>query len=313
VKRWGQLTCLIAALVLSACDSEPSSVTDAEASAGHDAADTADASPGLAPDAIGECGAPIGPAPEGPMAPPLVTEEDPPTGAVTGRLVHPDGQPIEAMRMLACTPSICYWDETDSDGRFLVSDLTLEPLKMQTGDPSGAHLDLVFYHLLETEDVAELPGDVIVPMRDDEIAVAWPEDGGVVTLAAGQLELEVGANAVSYPVGTMDKAVRAMRLEGAELPPYDWAPWAGREDETFAFVVNPVGVTVTPSPRVRVLGGDPAPCTTYRLWTVQAKTGALSYAGLMTTDMRDGEALLVSSPDTVIEEFTTLILSPTED
>jgi hypothetical protein len=255
----------------------------------------------------------VAPAPVGPVPPPLVTDEEPPTGAVAGRLVHPDGQPIEAMRLLACTPSICYWDETDSDGRFLVSDLTLEPLKMQTGDPSGTHLDVIFYHLLETEDVSELPREIIVPLRDGEAAVAWPEEGGVVTLALGQLELEVGSGAVSYPVGTKDKAVSAMRIEGSDLPPFDWTPWAGREDETFAFVVNPVGVTATPSARIRVLGQDPAPCAMFRLWVVHAKTGALSYAGLMTTETRGGEALLVSSLDATIDEFTTLILSPLED
>lgn len=300
---------LITALVAGGCSGEVSSGRDTEAPASHDTVDTIEPDSGQA-DA---CEVPTGPAPEGPTPPALVTEEDPPTGSVAGRLVHPDGQPIEGMRMLACTPSICYWDETDSDGRFLVSDLTLEPLKMQTGDPGGTHLDLIFYHLLETEAVSELPSELIVPLRDGEPAVAWPDEGGTVTLASGQLELEVDPEAVSYPVGTKEKAVSAMRIEGANLPPFDWAPWEGREDETFAFVVNPVGVTVTPHARVRVLGTEPGPCTTFRLWTVKAKTGALSYAGLMTTETRDGETLLVSSPDAEIGEFTTLILSPLMD
>ncbi|MGB0588210.1 MAG: hypothetical protein ACPGU1_00900 [Myxococcota bacterium] len=312
MRRTFWLTCLLAALALGGCESDPVQPGGSGENEGHDTAPPSDATATTESDASEGCEASPGPPPEGPTAPPLVTDEAPPTGAVTGRLVYPDGQPIEAMRMLACTPSICYWDETDSDGRFLVSDLTLEPLKMQTGDPSGAHLDVIFYHLLETEDVSSLPHDIIVPLRDDEAPVAWPEEGGAVTLAAGQLELQVEAGAVSYPVGTKEKAVRAMRLEGTELPPFDWTPWAGREDETFAFVVNPVGVTVTSSAQVRILGQTPGPCAVYRLWVVHAKTGALSYAGLMTLEARDGEAILVSAPDAVIDEFTTLILSPVE-
>ena len=252
-------------------------------------------------------------APPGPQAPPPVTDEDAPTGTVAGRLVHPDGSGIPAMRMLACTASICYWDETDSDGRFLVSDLTLEPLKMQTGDPSGTHLDLIFYHLLDTEEISELPEDIIVPLRDGQPSTPWAEDGGTVTLANGLLELSVEPGALSYPFGTLEDAVRAMRLEGADLPIYDWTPWDAQVDETFAFVVNPVGVQAEPGATLRVHGVTAPPCSVYRIWTVAAKTGALSHAGTATVVETDDGLVLVSDPDAEIGEFTTLVFSPLED
>jgi hypothetical protein len=241
-----------------------------------------------------------------------VTDENAPTGSVAGRLVRPGGQPIEGLRMLVCTAAICYWDDTDSDGRFLVTALTLEPLKMQTGDPNGAHLDLVFYHSLETTEISELPGHVTVPLREGE-AVPWSDEGGTVTLADGQLVLDAAAGALTYPFGTLQEAVRAMRIEGTDLPPYDWAPWEGREEETFAFVVNPVGIEAEPSATVRVHGVSDAPCSVYRIWSVTSKSGGLTYAGTATVVDTDDGLALVSDPDATIEGLTTLIFTPLEN
>ena len=250
------------------------------------------------------------PPPTGPVAPAPITDEDAPTGTVAGRLVHPDGSPIEAMRMLACTASICYWDETDSDGRFQVSDLTLEPLKMQTGDPDGAHLDLLFYHLLDTEEVSELPQEIIVPLRDEQEPTPWSDEGGTVTLANGALELHAESGALTYPFGTLEEAIRAMRVEGPDLPPYDWAPWSDAVDDTFAFVINPVGLAVEPGATVRVHGVTDAPCTVYRIWSVAAKTGGMTYAGTATVIETEDGLTLVSDTDATIHEVTTLVFSP---
>jgi len=259
----------------------------------------------------GQCAPSIPEAPTGPEAPPAVTDDSAPTGIVSGRVVRPDGSPIEGLRMLACTAAICYWDETDSDGRFLVADLTLEPLKMQTGDPNGAHLDLLFTHLLETEEISELPRDIVVPLRDGE-PTPWSEEGGVVTLAEGALELSAEAGALTYPFGTKEEALTAMRIAGEDLPPYDWTPWAGREAETFAFAINPLGLTADPGATVRVHGVSAPPCSVYRIWGVSGKTGQLLHLGTATVVAElEGEAL-VSDAEVTLGELTTLIFSPLE-
>jgi len=256
-----------------------------------------------------ECSTEIPAAPTGPTAPEPVADEDPPTGTIAGRLVHLDGEPIEALRLLACTASICYWDETDADGRFEVTELTLEPLKMQVGDPKGEHLDVVFYHLLDTTDVSEIPADIVVPRRGGE-PVPWSDEGGMVSLADGELELEVEPGALTYPFGTKDKGVRAMRMEAEDLPPYDWTPWAGQESETFAFVINPVAIAVDPGATLRVHGLSSAACSVYRVWSVSAKKGTVSHAGTATVAEVDGALTLVTDPDAAITELTTLIFSP---
>jgi hypothetical protein len=263
-------------------------------------------------DAAGDtgCEATVPAPPTGPIAPEPVGDEDAPTGTVTGRLVHPDGAPIEGLRLLACTASICYWDDTDADGRFEVSDLTLEGLKMQVGDPTGGHLDLIFYHLLDTEEISELATDVIVPMRDAEQPTPWSDEGGTVTLAGGALELSVEPGALAYAFGTKEEAVRGMRVEGVDLPPYDWAPWSDEIEETFGFVVNPVAIEVDPGATVRVHGVTDAPCAVYRVWTVAAKKGTVSYAGTATVLEGDEGLTLVSDPDAVIGALTTLVFSP---
>ena len=259
----------------------------------------------------GAAGEPCSPAaPEGPTAPEVVAADDPPTGAVAGRLVHANGLPIEGLRMLACTASICYWDETDSDGRFLVTNLTLEPLKMQTGDPNAAHVDVLFYHLLDTTEVSELPRDVIVPLKDQEPA-PWAEGGGAVTLADGALTLSAEADALTYPPGTKDKAVTAYRLAGDDLPPFDWAPWEGREAETFGFVINPLGIEAEPGVSVRVDGVSEVPCGAYRIWSVASKTGSLTHVGTGTVVATEGGSLtLTSEVGSEPVELSTLIISP---
>ena len=264
-----------------------------------------------------ECPTPPPPEPQAPArwdeAQREASGEDEVTGTVSGRLVHPSGEAIAGMRMLACTPSICYWDETDNDGRFVVSDLSLGPLKMQSGDPSGAHWDILFFHLLTSEDVSELPRDLIVPLREkEEEPLPWEDAAGTLSLAMGALELDVNEGALTYPAGTKDKALTARYLSGSDLPPYDWSPWAGREEETLAFVINPVGVTSSAGVRVRVIAPDLAPCTHYHLWSIDSKTGRVRYSGNASVEEREGQPVLVSSAGALIEELTTLIFSPAE-
>ena len=253
-------------------------------------------------------------APElGPEAPPLVADENAPTGSVAGRLIAPDGQGISGLRMLACTPSICYWDETDGEGRFLVSDLALGPLKMQTGDPSATRLELIFYHWLDDEGTSELAEAVTVPLLPADDPVPWSEAGGSVLLAGGQLELIAEPESITYPFGTKEESVRARRVPGSQLPHYDWTPWAGEEADTFAFVINPTGIEVEPVASLRVIDDTLAPCDAYRIWSVASKDGRVTYAGIATVEEREGTLVLESIEGAALNELTTLIFSPVVD
>lgn len=239
-----------------------------------------------------------------------------PVPSVSGRIVTTDGEPVVGVKVLCCTMSVCYADETNDEGIYEVGDLSLGPWKLQL---LGAAIDAAtFVWWQDVTDAADHPANrdiFAVPMEGT--AVSWPEDeGGTVVIADGELELSVlpiegdeGPEApLEGPIG-WDDTIRAVKVPTDHLPPYDIEPWTSG-DGTIAFHIDPFKLHGNVPVGLRLLGGDYGSAgDVYDLYSVNLDYATLDLVGQAVV-AEDGN--LVAADDANLIDLSTLVLVPGE-
>jgi hypothetical protein len=231
-----------------------------------------------------------------------------PTGHITGRIVNADGMGIGAAKIICCTATVCINVDTDADGYYLVSDILIEPRKMQVLDTTNTYMSILFYQEVVADSTSSLGRDVILPTTT-ETAASWTEDeGGSVSLAGGKLELTAASGVLDYPLGTAVEEVLAQELEVSDLPPYDEEPWAGVESMSYAFLFDPVHIVSEEAVELKITATETlVPGEQYQIWSVEPDTATLIDCGTATVDS-NGHIVSDSSSD--LKHLSIIIVIP---
>jgi hypothetical protein len=291
-------------------------------SGGGGAADTTDSTQGdLVNDAINDSSdtATDAPAPDSsllldtnqvdvPSIPDIPDVPPEPTGGISGKLVNAQGEPLAGFGIISCTLSLCYNGETDENGEYLFIDVELGPRKMATHDPNNVYADMLFYQVVFEDVTTDLEEDVIIPAVQDAPQAWSEEDGGVVSLAQGQFELEAAAGTLDYPFGIFDHEVVGVSIPGSQIPPFDTRPWQDKEDHSLLLMVNPGHIEADPGVELRVFTGITKPAgTVYRIYTIEPDESVLIDAGTGTVG-EDG--ILRSDPEAQLTKLSGFLLVP---
>lgn len=229
-------------------------------------------------------------------------------GIVEGKLVDQAGAPIEGLKVLACTLETCITGETDGSGAYRISELPVEPHKMQILGELEGFATMNYYQDVQAGKATVPPRDVVMSALESG-KHAWPaETGGTAAVADGKLEITAGPNEISYPLGTFVEEVYAAELAPADIPPYDVEPWVGKEAGTYAFHINPIGISSDGAPfDLKVVGAGAAEGTAYEIWAVGKDDAFLKKVGSATADA-SGD--IVSDEGAGASLLTTVIFVP---
>jgi hypothetical protein len=229
-------------------------------------------------------------------------------GAVAGRIVNGDGEPIAALDVLCCSLSICLTGSTDEDGVYLITHIDADDsYKMQVSDRNNAYTTLVYHQAVASGELTVLDGDLVLPTMVSPMVEWTSEAGGTVELAGGALTLTAGADELEYPLG-LEEMIQADRIAGPDFPPYSSSPWGESADSTFGFLLNPVHVhssgVIGLEIRDEAVGEAGS---VWRIFSVEPDSGVLEDAGTATVN---AEGVLTSDEGGSLHHVTTIILVP---
>jgi hypothetical protein len=225
-----------------------------------------------------------------------------PMGAVEGKVTDDAGNGVEGIMILACDDDSCITTKTNGSGEYAVA-VPVGWRKMQVmGTPKG-FASMNFYQNIENADAPAQAGDIVVITASADPAVAFPAaEGGTAVLVGGALTVTAAAGVAVYPIGQVEE-VTAVKVSAAHLPPYDMdAPWAGKEEGSHAFHINPLPVKAASEEQsfgFTVTGGS----GDYTVYYVDDHYGTLHEGDAVSADA-DGN---VSG---TVPVLTTLILVP---
>ncbi len=229
-------------------------------------------------------------------------------GAVAGRIINAEGEPIAGLPILCCSLQICLTGATDGDGVYFITDIDADDsYKMQVTDRNGTYTSLIYYQAIVGGELSLLDGDLVLPnIRSD--LVAWAaESGGSVTLANGALTLIANPEELEYPLG-FDEEIQADRIEGLQLPPYPSTPWGEAVESVFGFVFNPVHIHSSGALSFEVRDDGVGPNgSVWQVWSLEPDMGILEEVGTATVN---ADGVLVSDENTQLHHVTTIIFAP---
>ena len=229
--------------------------------------------------------------------------------AVAGRVVDADCNPLENIKVLACTNATCLTGDTLPDGTYSIAlqATAIEPRKMRAIGVSWGRYDALYFQDLEAGQTVFSSMPIVLPVLPSTPTVWTEEEGGTVLLADDVLELTAAPGTVDYPLGVFDEEVSAVQVAAGDLPPFDVAPWVGKESFTLAFMLSPYELSVTEPLSMRVVGMHGCTGDTYAIWSGNSHTGRLEQVGSATVD---GSGNVVSDPDAELLQLTTIVLVP---
>lgn len=229
-------------------------------------------------------------------------------GCVAGALTDPSGKALEGLRVSACTDVTCLTGTTDADGLYRIEGLPIEPHKMEVLGVAKGYLTMCFYRDITAGTPSIIEHVVRLPALP-AAKVAWPAaTGGTAEVLAGRLVLEAAPETLKYPLGTEVQEAVAIEVPVADLPPFDVAPWVGKEGKSRAFMVQPFPLKATESASLTLLGEKGvAAGTPYRLYAANALSGKLEEAGML---VADDAGALVMQPGGSLKNLTTLVIVP---
>jgi hypothetical protein len=112
-----------------------------------------------------------------------------------------------------------------------------------------------------------------------------------------------------YPFGFTDDMIRGLQIPASEIPPQNEEPWLGYEEESIAFLMNPVDVRSKEPLSLKIQdGGDRAVGAQFSVWSFNSSKGKMEMVGVAT--VQDDQTLL-GDPDLVLTRVTLLVLIPT--
>ena len=223
-------------------------------------------------------------------------------GSATGTVVDEAGAGVEGVMILACDDDSCITSKTDASGSYSIV-LPFGWRKMQMMGGAKGFMSLNYYQNVEGTEPTVAASDIVAVAASTDPAVALPAaEGGTASLVGGSLTITAEAGVAVYPIGQTEE-VTAAKVSAAHLPPYDVdAPWAGKEEGTHAFHINPLPVKVAGDGQsfgFTVTGGS----GDYTVYYVDDHYGTLHEAGSASADA-DGN---VSG---TVPVLTTLVLVP---
>lgn len=283
-------------LLASSCgdsSDSPADTTDATSEVAADVADT-----------TGETSADV-PVSNVPCDPPT-DNTGAPVACVGGRLVDETGAPVANLAIGACTLDVCIRSNTNADGRYTIGRLTVNSQKMLVFGVAKGYAQMIYYQDVTPGVLATAPHDVVLHKLAAPDVDWLAATGGTVTLANGNLELTAAADTLLYPIGAEEK-VAALEIDVADLPPFDIEPWAGHEEHTRAFIVNPYPLHASAPVTVRVLGATgTAAGDKFRVYAAHSVKGMLEDKGVATADGNGAIALT----DGTLTDLTTIVVVP---
>jgi len=230
------------------------------------------------------------------------------TGSIAGRVVNRSGASLEGLKILACSASLCMTADTDSNGEYLFTDMSIASRHVQITDLSDTYMGLLYYQDVIANELNVLSRLVIVPELTGAPTSLPIATGGTVTLANGALEFTAPANALVYPFGYNDEVIQSEMLSGEEIPPFNVEPWMPYKEDSLAFAFFPANTTASESVSLKVKQGITQPeGTKYFIWTADFSHGTLHEAGTATVNA-DGH--LVSDADATVTDLTMIVLFP---
>jgi hypothetical protein len=228
-------------------------------------------------------------------------------GCAEGWLVDEAGAPMAGVRVAACTPATCITGTTGADGRFAIQGLPVEPHKFEAlAVPQGRFATVFFADVTGGRMVGPERPVVLHPLPEGRTAFD-PAAGGTLSLADGALVLEAAPGALSFPIGTAGEGAAAAAIPVETLPEYDAAPWAGREEGSFAVVVHPFPLKIAGDVSVTLAPPADAGEGPWDLHAVNGSTGRIERAGALEADAEG--RLRLASPAT-LPYVTVLVAVP---
>jgi hypothetical protein len=230
------------------------------------------------------------------------------TGSIAGRVVNRSGASIEGLKVLACSASLCMTADTDTNGEYLFTDMSIAPRHVQITDLSDTYMGLLYYQDVIANELNVLSRFVVLPGLTGVPTSLPVATGGAVTLADGALELTVPADALTYPFGYNDEVIQSEMLSGEEIPPYDVEPWMPFKADSLAFAFFPANTVSSAPVSFKVTQGITQPeGSKYFIWTADFSHGTLHEVGTATVD---AQGHLVSDADAMVKDLTTIVLIP---
>lgn len=229
-------------------------------------------------------------------------------GCVAGALTDASGKVLEGLRVSACTDKTCLTGITDADGLYRIEGLPIEPHKMEVLGVAKGYATMCFFRDIAAGTPSVIDRIVRLPALPTTRVPWTTAAGGTAEVLAGRLSFEAAPDTLKYPLGTEVEEAVAIEVAVADLPPFDVAPWEGKESKSRAFVVQPFPLKATASVSLTVMGEKGAQAgTPYRLYAANALTGKLEEAGML---VADAAGKLVMQPGGSLVNLTTLVIVP---
>lgn len=229
-------------------------------------------------------------------------------GCVAGALTDESGKPAEGVTVSACTALTCLRAVTAADGTYAIEGLPIVPHRLEILAIPKGYMAMLFYREIMASEPSIVEHQVRLQTRPTESVPLPVEAGGTAAVAGGKLVVEAAPGTLIYPIGTANEALTALEVDVADLPPYDIAPWTGKEKKSHAFLINPFPIKANASLSVTLTGETGVTAgTPYRLYAANADTGKLEAAGML---VADGQGKLVMQSGGSLESLTTLVVVP---
>ncbi len=251
------------------------------------------------------------------------TDHTPPagSGAIGGRLLDSNGDPISGFRAFACSDQECPLTQSGDDGLFLFGDLFPDRERaiyahgihaFDSTTPQYANVILAANAVADTtQDI----GDLVLPSLTGEPVAALASAGGTFTLANGELEVTVPAGALKYGLGTPEsnQVLQGGRVGIDQLPRYAERPWLGNEARSHAFSVAPWELRSEEPMSFKVFNTGEPEGTIFTVYMVRPFTESIEIRGepeAIGTAIVDADGTAVSEPGAMLTTMMVVILVP---
>lgn len=231
------------------------------------------------------------------------------SACLSGQAIDELGAPIVGVRVAACTLMTCITTKTDEKGDFRVDGLPNMPQRVDIFAGGEGYSDLMYYQEVEAGVLVRAAAPIVVPRMPEE-GQAWSaKAGGEVSLLGGQILLKVGADALVYPIGTLEDEmeVRAVELNVASLAPYKLSPWLGKEEGSKAFVFNPMPLFASEAIEISLKGMHFQSGKRFSLYAADSLSSEMK---LVAEGQADVEGNLLFAEGSELKDLTTLVIVP---
>lgn len=220
---------------------------------------------------------------------------------VSGLLLDEEERPLPWELVMACRPEVCFYANTDAEGRFVFridrsGRVLIKTAEVLTASPRRA--PLMAPVSVDAGAFLEL-GRLYVPFLPEGSLLPGSEGPVTVDLGDG-LSMDLIPEALDLPPGRTRTGVAARRLPASQAPPY---PGIGREEILAVYALHPFAATSEIPIGVRIESALPSG-TPVAFRTIDEVDGSLSSP---VPGIADG-AFLATEPGRGIHRLTHLLV-----